>query len=159
MENLTRNNIKTHTMATLSLLSIMLTVIIAIVHYSYDFGHLAIVLGIILILLFLIIRTVFQYTRSKAVLLIYGLLNTVIIIGVGLFDGFWNHTFKLFIYYLHNGYIPPLLTHLFQNPTIGSLWYEATGILTFIASMFAAYFTYRFFRARHDDNNRLNYGE
>jgi hypothetical protein len=136
----------------------MLTVIIAIVHYSYDFGHLAIVLGIVVILLFLIMRTVFQYTRNAAILGIYGLFNVAIIVGAGLVDGFWNHAFKLFIYYLHNGYIPPLLAHLFQNTTIGNTWYEATGVLTFVASMFAAYFTYRFFMARHDDHNTSNYG-
>lgn len=158
MDNIMHKN-KTHTMATLSYISILLTVIIASIHHIFTFGHLAIVLGIAIVLLFLIMRAVFQYTRNAAILGIYGLFNAAIIVGAGLVDGFWNHAFKLFIYHLHNGYIPPLLTHLFQTTTIGNTWYEATGVLTFAASMFAAYFTYRFFRARHDNNNASNYGE
>lgn len=154
MENQTHKT-KIHALATLSFISILLTVIMASMHHIPTFGHLAIVLGVAVGLVFLIIRAVFQYTRNEGVLLIYGLLNIIIIVGAGLIDGFWNHAFKLFIYHLHGGYIPPLLIHLFQNPAIGTLWYEATGILTFISSMFAAYFTYRFFRARHDNN--LNY--
>lgn len=155
MENQTRNKSRTHALATLSFISIILTVIIAVLHYIPIFGHVAIVIGIAVILLLLVIRAVFQYTRNTAILGIYGLFNVVIIVGAGLVEGFWNHAFKLFIYHLHNGYIPPLLAHLFQTTTIGDIWYEATGILTFVASIFAAYFTYLFFRARHDNN--LNY--
>lgn len=143
---------KIHALATLSFISIILTIIVTILHYIPIFGHVSIVIGIAGILLLVIIRAVFQYTRNTALLGVYGLFNAAIIIGAGLFDGFWNHAFKLFVYHLHNGYIPPLLIHLFQTTTIGNAWYEATGILTFVASMFAAYFTYRFFRARHDNN-------
>ncbi len=156
MENQTSKK-KIHTMATLSFICIMLTIIVAIFHYIPTFGNVSIVIGIAAILLLIIMRTVFQYTRNAVILGIYGLFNAVIITSVGLFDGFWNHAFKLFIYHLHNGYIPPLLAHLFQTTTIGNAWYEATGILTFVASMFAAYFTYLFFRARHDNN--LNYND
>ena len=154
MENQTHKT-KIHALATLSFISIVLTVIMASIHHVPTFGHLAIVIGIAAILMLFIIRAVFQYTRNAVILMIYGLFNVAIIVGAGLIDGFLNHTFKLFIYHLHGGYIPPLLAHIFQNTTIGTPWYETTGILTFVASMFAAYFTYLFFMARHDDN--LNY--
>ncbi len=155
MENQTSKK-KIHAMATLSFISIMLTIIVATLHHIPTFGHVAIIIGIAAILLLLITRAVFQYTRNTAILGIYGLFNVAVIVGAGLFDGFWNHAFKLFIYHLHNGYIPPLLAHLFQTTTIGTTWYEATGILTFVASMLAAYFTYLFFRARHDNNLNHN---
>ena len=122
-----------------SLISVTLTVILASITHAYEFGYRAFVAVVIVVALLYALNILYRRTKNKASLVFYGLLNAWIIIGFGLINGFWNHTFKAFLSYLHGGYLPPFLAGLFMKPQIGSFLYEGIGTLTFVSSVFAAY--------------------
>lgn len=146
MKDLLQQTNQTMPISKLSLLSIALTVILASITHAYEFGHHAFIAGFILITLISTFNIIYQRTRNKVSHVFYVLLNTLVIIGFGLFNGFWNHAFKVFLYYLHNEYLPPILAKLFMTPQIGSFFFEGVGILTFVMSVFAAYYGYKFMK-------------
>ncbi|MBI4972215.1 MAG: hypothetical protein HZC16_00160 [Candidatus Omnitrophica bacterium] len=137
---------KTTLFANVSLWSITLAVLLASVTHAYEFGYRAFMAGFILIALLSILNILYRSTRSKAFLVLYGLLNAWVVIGFGLFNGFWNHAFKVFLNYLHNGFLPSFLAKLFMTPQTGSFFFEGVGILTFVISIFAAYYGYKFIK-------------
>lgn len=132
--------------AGLSLAAVSAVVILASITHAYEFGHRAFIAGVILIALLYALNNMYRRTRNKFVLVFYGLLNAWVIIGFGLFNGFWNHTFKLFLNFLHNGYLPPFMAKFFLTPQIGNFFFEGVGVLTFVMSIFAAYYGYRFIK-------------
>jgi hypothetical protein len=129
--------------AALSLAGISATVILASVTHAYQFGSRAFVAGFIVIALLCGMNILYRRTSSRVFLVLYGLLNAWVIIGFGLLNGFWNHSFKVFLYYLHNGNLPPFLAKLFMTPQIGGFFYEGAGVLTFVMSMVASYYGYK----------------
>ena len=148
---------KTKHLPVWSLASITLTVILASIVHFYEFGYRALVAGFAVIVVIWALLLLFRQTKNKVFLIFYGLLGLWNIIGFGLFNGFWNHVFKVFLTYLHNGYLPPMLSRLFLNPKIGSFIFETAGILTFTASLFAAYYGYKFIRdVVKEEKNELN---
>ncbi len=133
-------------MAALSLAAISATVVLASITHAPASGHHVYVAGLLVIAVLCGLNYLYLRTRNKAVLVLYGLINAWVIIGFGLVNGFWNHAFKVFLYYLHNGAMPPLLAKLFMTPQIGSPVSEGAGILMFVMSMFAAYYGYKFIK-------------
>ncbi|MBI3378548.1 MAG: hypothetical protein HY035_09160 [Nitrospirae bacterium] len=148
MTDLLQETKQTTPIAKLFLLSIALTVILASITHAYEFGHRAFIAGFILISLLCVLNIMCRRTSNKIFLVFYGLLNAWVIIGFGLFNGFWNHVFKVFLNYLHNGYLPPFLAKLFMTPQLGSFFFEGVGMLTFVVSMFAAYYGYKFIKEK-----------
>ncbi len=132
--------------AALSLAGISATVILASITHVNEFGYRAFIAGLVVIALLCGTSILYQRTRKKVFLVFYGLLNAWVIIEFGLLNGFWNHSFKVFLYYLHNGSLPPLLAKLFMTPHLGSFFFEGAGILTFVMSMVAAYYGYIFIK-------------
>ncbi len=132
--------------AVLSLATISATVILASISHVYEYGYRALIAGLIGIALLCGMNILCLRTRKKVFLVFYGLLSAWVIVGFGLFNGFWNHSFKVFLYYLHNGSLPPFLAKLFMSPQIGSIFFESVGILTFVLSVFAAYYGYAFIK-------------
>ncbi|HEY6871508.1 MAG TPA: hypothetical protein VI298_02145 [Geobacteraceae bacterium] len=132
--------------AGLSLASVSAVVFLASITHAYEFGHRAFIAGFILIALLYSLNILYKRTRNKVSLVFYGLLNAWVIIGFGLFNGFWNHAVKQFLVFLHNGYLPPFLAKFFLTPHIGSFFFEGVGMLTFVMSIFAAYYGYKFIK-------------
>ncbi len=132
--------------AGLSLAGVSAVVILASITHAYKFGHRAFIAGVILIALLYVLNILYRRTRNKVFLVFYAVLNGWVIIGFGLFNGFWNHTFKLFLNFLHNGYLPPFMAKFFITPQIGSFFFEGVGILTFVMSIFAVYYGYKFIK-------------
>jgi hypothetical protein len=136
---------KTQT-AALSLATISATVVLVSITHAYEFGHRAYIVGLTVISLLCGMNILYLRTRNKVFLIFYGLINAWIVIGFGLVNGFWNHAFKVFLYYLHNGSMPPFLAKLFMTPQIGNPFFEGAGIVTFVMSLCAAYYGYAFIR-------------
>lgn len=89
----------------------------------------------------------FRTTGNKTSLWAYGFLNTWLVVGFGFVDGFWNHTVKLIGFQLHSLLsLHGGVTNTVEKSFEGNLIYQATGILTFVASIFAAYYGYKFIR-------------
>jgi len=139
--------------AKLSVISITVTAIITSVHHVYREGPGFIVPAVLIVLLPYILMRWFGGSGGNIALGVYGLLNALIIVGLGIVDGFFDHVVNAVItlYAASNGEAVDRLDRAFrvltQTPLAGDPLYEITGILTFLASMFAAYYLYRFMRA------------
>ena len=126
--------------------SISATVALAAITHAYEFGTPAFVVGAIVIAILFALSSHYRRTGNRPVLVVYGLLNLWVIIGFGLVGGLWNHAVKVAVSAVNGGALPLALERFFMSPDLGSATYEAIGILTFGASMFAAYFGYRYAR-------------
>ena len=82
------------------------------------------------------------------------MLNAVVIVGLGFGDGFLDHTvrFSKTLAYnvllpLHGG-DPKTVEKVFSllPPAPVDVFLESTGVLTFIVSLFALYFAYKFIK-------------
>jgi len=146
---------KTNLFSKLSLISIALTVILASITHAYEFGYRAYIAGGILIIILSVLNIFYQRNKNKMIFVLYALLNAWVIVGFGIINGFWNHAFKVFLTYLHNGYLPPFLAGQFLDPKIGSAFFEGAGILTFVASMFATYYIFRMISKKQNINTEI----
>jgi len=126
--------------ASRSLVVISAIVILASMTHANEFGHGAFIVGSFVIAILCVLNILYQRTKNKIFLVSYGLINALVVIGFGLINGFWNHAFKVFLYYLHNNSLPPFLAQLFMTPQIGSFFYEGAGVLTFVLSVVAVYY-------------------
>lgn len=131
--------------ASLSLISTIVAGTFTSIHHVFEIGYLA----VILVLLFIIAPTLlmqrFRKIESNTTLWIYGILITWLVIGLGLIDGLLNHTMKIIGFYfnallsLHGGG-----TADGEKALEGNFVYQFTGMLTFFASTFVAYYGYKF---------------
>ena len=141
-----------HKYGNLSLISITLMGIIATLHYVYKLGYSLLIPGAVTLLLPYLLMLWFKRSANKATLWAYGLLNAFVILGLGFVDGFLDHTvlFSKALAYnillpLHGG-DPKTVEKVFSllPPAPVDVFLESTGVLTFIASLFALYFGYKF---------------
>ena len=148
--------------ATLSLVSITLTGVIATIHHVYKLGFSLLIPGAVIILLPYLLMLWFKRSGNKAALWAYGLLNAFVIVGLGFVDGFLDHTvlFSKTLAYnillpLHGG-DPKAVERVFSllPPASMDVFYESTGILTFIVSLFAAYYGYKFVQGIRKNGNK-----
>jgi hypothetical protein len=91
-----------------------------------------------------------SYKRSRTIvgqIAFYLAISIILIVPVsffGIFEGGYNHVLKNVFYFSGAG--EPLMQKLFPPPTYelpNDLFFEITGILTFVAGVAAAYFAYR----------------
>lgn len=133
--------------ASAALWSLSATIVLASFTHARDFGVIAFVTGAVLIAVLLLLAGYQRRTGSWLTLLLWGLLELWVIGGFGFFGGFWNHAVKVAVSALNGGVLPPSWEPLFMSPDLGNLAYETAGILTFGASVLAAFFGYRYARA------------
>ena len=152
MNNQIQKTKEINTYANISLVSITLTGIIATLHYVYKLGFSLLVPGAVIILLPYLLMLWFKRSGDKAALWAYGLLNAFVILGLGFADGFLDHTvlFSKTLAYnillpMHGG-DPKIVEQVFSllPPVPVDVLLESTGVLTFIVSLFALYFGYKF---------------
>lgn len=136
----------------LSLLSTVITVLLATITHAYIFGYRAFVAGFAFIFLLTLLNIYYQRKKNTLSLLFISILNVIVVVGFGLINGFWNHTLKVALTYLHGGHLPPVFTGLFQNPAMGTFFEEGIGILTFITSIFSAYYAFKLVRTAKTGN-------
>jgi hypothetical protein len=74
--------------------------------------------------------------------LTYIILVGLLILGFGLLDGLWNHMIKMIVFFSRGANTANMAGLPF--PPVGSAFHEITGVLTFVAALFAAYFGYQF---------------
>ncbi|MDP4103324.1 MAG: hypothetical protein Q8935_00105 [Bacillota bacterium] len=141
--------------AWLSLVSIALTVLFASATHAFQFGIHAIIAGFFVLLILGILNTLYQRTKNNVFLIFYELLIGWIVIGFGIVNGFWNHALRLSLYYLHGGMLPPPLAKLFPDVKAENFTLETLAILTFIASIFAAYYGFKLIPKKHMYTERI----
>ena len=137
--------------ATWSLLSIMLTATATATHHVYRDGLGLVPLWLLIIVLpYPLMR---WFTRSGKPWLVwtYVLYNVVVITQFGVVDGFLDHTLKA-LGFPHLTFLPGGEADVVQtvfslwSPHAGNMFYEGTGVLTFIGSVFATVSLYQLIR-------------
>jgi hypothetical protein len=139
--------------ATLSVVSLTVAAIVIGVHHIYREGwELLLPSAILTALPYLLVRW-FRASGGQLSVGAYALLSTVLIGGFSFVDGFLDHVLNalLGLYGTVTGQTVDHLARAFRvlPPThlVGDFFYEATGILEFVAGVIAAYYAYRFLRA------------
>ena len=130
--------------ATWSFVSVEVLAVLTSVHHLDELG--IILLGPALIITILPLILIWQWIRkpSRPLLWAYGIYLAFMIIGFGLYDGLFNHTIKMMVFFLH-GADRNLMTKSFPFfPPVGSTFHEVTGVLTFVIALYAAFLGYRF---------------
>jgi hypothetical protein len=139
--------------ATSSVASLTVAAVVIGVHHIYREGWPLLLPSAILALLPYLLMRWFRASGSRSSVWAYGLFSTILIGGFSVIDGFLDHVLNavLGLYGTVTGQevdhverafrvLPP--THL-----VGDVFYEATGILEFVAGAVAAYYAYHFLRA------------
>jgi hypothetical protein len=145
---------KVHDYAVKSLIFATSAGLLTTIHHVYRLG-----LGLLPVFFILTLALpvgllwLFRRNSSRWVLGAYGLLNFLIFLWFGFFDGFLDHVFKLLglnnITFLagSDAEIVETVFHLWSVEA-GHWFYELTGALTFIVSLLALYYTVRFIMTR-----------
>ena len=135
---------------TLSLVSIVITGALTSIHHFYEIGFYAVILALLFIVIPFVLMQRFRKTGNKTALWIYGLLNTWLVFGLGLVDGLWNHIIRPLGFQIHSLLSFHSGMKLVEQIGGGTPLYEFTGIATFVASMFAAYYGYKFIKSNRE---------
>jgi hypothetical protein len=139
--------------ATWSLLSIMLTATATAAHHVYRDGLGQLVLWVLIIVLPYTLMRWFTHSGKQWLVWTYVLYNVVVITQFGIVDGFLDHTLKA-LGFPHLTFLPggdaEVVKTVFSlwSPQAGNLFYEGTGVLTFIGSVFATVSLYRWIRTQ-----------
>ena len=130
--------------ATWSLVSVEVLAVLTSVHHLDELG--VVFLGPALIITILPLVLIWQWIRkpSRPLLWAYGIYLAFMIIGFGLYDGLFNHTIKMTVFFLHGADRNLMRTSFPFFPPVGSTFHEVTGVLTFVVALYAAYLGYRF---------------
>lgn len=134
------------TVSARSLQGTSLVAILAAFTHAHEFGPVAYVAGAVIVAVLWSLVAAYRRTDSKAAVIAYGLVSAWVIVGLGLVGGFWNHAVKVLVVTMHHGAVPAVMEPLFMSPATGPAAYEAVGVLTFVASVLAARYGYRFAR-------------
>ncbi len=145
--------------ASLSLVSMIVTGATTTIHHSYEIGFHAVILALLFIIAPIFLMRWFRKTGNSAALWIYGLLNTWLVFGLSLADGLWNHIIRPLgfqvqaLLSIHGGGMKTA-----EQLAGGNLIYEGTGIFTFVSSLVAAYYGYKFIQTNRQSKatNILN---
>jgi hypothetical protein len=141
------------TYATLSLVSLTAAAVVVGVHHVYREGWLLLLPSAVLAALPYLLMRWFRASGRQPILWAYAALSTFIIGGFSFVDGFLDHVLNalLGLYATATGQEADHVERAFRvlPPThlVGDFFYEATGILEFVAGVVAAYYAYRFLRA------------
>jgi hypothetical protein len=139
--------------ATWSVLSIMLTATASAVHHVYRDGLGQLALWVLIIVLPYTLMRWFTHSGKQWLVWTYVLYNVVVITQFGIVDGFLDHTLKA-LGFPHLTFLPggeaEVVKTVFSlwSPQAGNLFYEGTGVLTFIGSVFATVSLYRWIRTQ-----------
>lgn len=137
--------------AQLSLISLTITGVLTSIHHLYRFEWDVFIPAMLVIFLPILFMRWFLHSGKRVALWLYGIFSALIIIWFGIIDGGVDHTLLAINEYV----LMPLgirslsvdLRLLPPSALTGDFFYELTGILSFIASLFAAYYSYKFIRA------------
>ena len=151
----TQKQNSTRTYALSSLISIEALSLLTSVHHLDELGISFLIPAIVTVSLPVIFTWWFLKTRSSAARWTYAIFAALLILGFGVVDGFWNHNIKMIVFFLRGASLANMAGLPF--PPVGSAFHEITGVLAFVATMFAAYFGYQFIaktRGLQRENNK-----
>jgi hypothetical protein len=125
-----------------SLVGIEALSLLTSIHHLDELGISFLPTAVLLVGLPPILMWWFLKQRSRAARLSYGTFVALVILLFGLGDGLWNHTVKMTVFFLRGADRANMAGLPF--PPVGSVFHEVTGVLAFVAAIFAASFGYQF---------------
>lgn len=134
--------------AKLSWVSITLMVAMTAVHHVYRLGLSALTPFLIAAILPSLFWLGYQHQKHKWLLGLYGAFNILLFLAFGLFDGFLDHVLKALgvsnVTFLPGSEAAVVETvYSLWSPQAGHVFYEGTGILTFIIGVVTMYYTHK----------------
>jgi hypothetical protein len=130
--------------ATWSSVSVEALAVLTSVHHLDELGIMFLGPALIITILPLVLIWLWARKPGRPLLWAYGVYLALMILGFGLYDGFWNHTLKMSIFFLQGAHRNLMTTSFPFFPPVGSTFHEVTGVLTFVVALYAAYLGYRF---------------
>ncbi|HEX2460419.1 MAG TPA: ABC transporter substrate-binding protein [Vicinamibacterales bacterium] len=121
-----------------SLLSVMLTAVAITANHLFTLGAGALFLGAALLAVPAALFTWFRRTGSKPALVGYVLVNALIVVGFGAIKGLWGSTLPVLV-----GTMLSSISTAYPKPVFGAFWYEMSGIVTFLGSLFVLFYGIR----------------
>lgn len=118
-------------------------IVVTSVHHVYRLGPAFVPSSLAALALPLGLAAWYRHAGHAVLLRALGAYGLVVFVGVGVFDGFLDHTLKALglprFYMLEGSEAEVVATYFrFASPEMGHLFYEATGILTFALGAVAA---------------------
>jgi hypothetical protein len=143
---MTQNNLSKFMLV--SLVSITITSLVTTIHHVYRMGFEVLIPFSIITILPIVAIQLYRHREQRWILWGYGFLNTVIFVWFGFIDGFLDHTLKALgiqnVTFLEGSDEAVVKTAFsLGSPELSNFFYEVTGVITFIASVVAIYYTYQ----------------
>jgi hypothetical protein len=133
------------------------------IHHIFRLGYGLLIPTLILTLLPYALLRWYAATGNTAVMKIYSLYSALMFVWFGLIDGFLDHVLKVVglenLTFLPGGEAEVVKTALsLWAPAAGNIFYEGTGVLTFIAGVFGMVYLVRMIQVKHaaDKTRQLN---
>ena len=149
--------------ARLSLISITLMMFVTSIHHIFRLGYGLVIPTIILTTLPYILMRWYGASENTTILKSYSLFSALMFAWFGFIDGFMDHVLKVLglqnTTFLPGGEAEVVKTALsLWSPAAGNIFYEGTGVLTFIVGVFAMVYLIRMIQTKHaaDGTGRLD---
>ncbi|MBT2538908.1 hypothetical protein [Arthrobacter sp. ISL-69] len=124
---------------------------VTVVHHVYRLGMEVLIASAILLVLPVLLMWWYRRRPSPATRWVYAVNAGLVFVYFGIIDGFLDHVLKA-LGLQNTTFLPgsdadivKTVYHLW-SPEAGHLFYESTGILTFVVGLGAIYFSYSFLR-------------
>ncbi len=140
--------------ARLSWIAITAMMVITSLHHIFRLGYGLVIPAILLTVLPYALIRWYAGTKNRLLLYIYSLYSALMFLWFGFIDGFMDHVLKALglnnATFLPGGEAEVVKTALsLWSPTASNLFYEGTGVLSFIAGVFAMFHLVRMIQVKH----------
>ena len=140
--------------AKLSCLWITVMLALTSIHHIFRLGYGLLIPTLVLTILPYALLRGYAATGNTAVMKIYSFYSALMFVWFGFIDGFLDHVLKVLglknLTFLAGGEAEVVQTALsLWSPAAGNIFYEGTGVLTFIAGIFAMIHLVRMILAKH----------
>lgn len=129
-------------------LFLLAAIVVTSVHHIYRLGPAFLPTALVAVLVPPLLVAWYWHTGHPFILRILGAYSIFVFVSVGVFDGFLDHTLKALglprFYMLEGSEAEIVATYFnFASVELGHLFYEATGILTFVLGAVATFYSIR----------------
>lgn len=140
--------------AALSWTWLTVMMIITSIHHIFRLGYGLVLPTLILTSLPYVLLRWYGSTKNTAIMKAYSLYGALMFTWFGFIDGFMDHVLKVLglqnTTFLPGGEAEVVKTALsLWSPAAGNIFYEGTGVLTFVAGVFAMVYLIRMIQVKH----------